>query len=176
MYSALTSIFGLALGAGGSNATIGRASGADDIAAASTAVRTRLRPAPLRRSVVPRSRDRRSLYLRSGPPRGPELFHCGGMWFSWRVLLQRPYPPDRGRPIASLGGGGHMATERIAPDLEDGDELTPVVKETSRGGNEPPADINDRPEQNIGYDEAVKGAPLTAEERDRAKRESPLSD
>jgi hypothetical protein len=69
-----------------------------------------------------------------------------------------------------------MATERIAPDLEDGDELTPVVKETSRGGNEPPAEMNDRPEQNIGYDEAVKGAPLTAEERDRAKRESPLSD
>ena len=46
----------------------------------------------------------------------------------------------------------------------------------SRGGNEPPAEMNDRPEQNIGYDEAVKGAPLTAEERDRAKRESPLSD
>jgi hypothetical protein len=69
-----------------------------------------------------------------------------------------------------------MAIDRIEPDLEDGDELTPVTRETSRGGNEPPADMNDRPEQNIGYDEAVKGAPLTAEERDRAKRESPLSD
>ena len=61
-------------------------------------------------------------------------------------------------------------------DLEDGDDLVPVTKETSRGGNEPPPDVNDRPEQNIAYDEAVKGAPLTAEERERAKRESPLSD
>jgi hypothetical protein len=69
-----------------------------------------------------------------------------------------------------------MAIDRIEPDLEDGDELTPVTRETSRGGNEPPAEMNDRPEQNIGYDEAVKGAPLTDEERDRAKRESPLSD
>ena len=69
-----------------------------------------------------------------------------------------------------------MAIDRIEPDLEDGDELTPVTRETSRGGNEPPAEMNDRPEQNIGYDEAVKGAPLTAEELDRAKRESPLSD
>jgi hypothetical protein len=69
-----------------------------------------------------------------------------------------------------------MAIDRIEPDLEDGDELTPVTRETSRGGNEPPANMNDRPEQNIGYDEAVKGAPLTAEERDRAKRESPLSE
>lgn len=69
-----------------------------------------------------------------------------------------------------------MAIDRITPELEDGDELTPVIKETSRGGNEPPADVNDRPEQNVGYDEAVKGSPLTAEERDRAKREGPLSD
>ena len=69
-----------------------------------------------------------------------------------------------------------MATNKIQPDLEDRDELTPVTRETSRGGNEPPAEMNDGPEQNIGYDEAVKGAPLTAEERDRAKRESPLSD
>ena len=69
-----------------------------------------------------------------------------------------------------------MAIDRIEPDLEDGDELTPVTRETSRGGNEPPAEMNDRPEQNIGYDEAVNGRPLTAEERNRAKRESPLSD
>ena len=69
-----------------------------------------------------------------------------------------------------------MATNRIQPDLEADDDLDPVIKESSRGGNEPPAQVNDRPEQNIGYDEAVKGAPLTAEERDRAKRESPLSD
>ena len=62
------------------------------------------------------------------------------------------------------------------PDLEADDELTPVTKETSRGGNEPPPEVNDGPEQNIGYDEAVKGRKLTAEERDRAKRESPLSD
>ena len=61
-------------------------------------------------------------------------------------------------------------------DLEDDDDLVPVTKETSRGGNEPPPEVNDRPEQNIAYDEAVKGAPLTAEERERAKRESPLSD
>ena len=61
-------------------------------------------------------------------------------------------------------------------DLEDGDSLVPVTKETSRGGHEPPPEVNDRPEQNIAYDEAVKGAPLTAEERERAKRESPLSD
>jgi hypothetical protein len=69
-----------------------------------------------------------------------------------------------------------MAIDRISPDLEDGDELEPVTKESSRGGNEPPAEMNDRPEQNIGYDEAAKGRSLTAEERERAKRESPLSD
>ena len=69
-----------------------------------------------------------------------------------------------------------MAINRISPDLEDGDELEPVIKETSRGGNEPPAEMNDRPEQNIGYDEAAKGRSLTAEERERAKRESPLSE
>ena len=69
-----------------------------------------------------------------------------------------------------------MAINRISPDLEDGDELEPVIKETSRGGNEPPPEMNDRPEQNIGYDEAAKGRSLTEEERERAKRESPLSD
>jgi hypothetical protein len=69
-----------------------------------------------------------------------------------------------------------MAIDHITPELEDGDELKPVIKESSRGGNEPPPERNDRPEQNVGYDEAVKGSPLTAEERERAKRESPLSD
>lgn len=69
-----------------------------------------------------------------------------------------------------------MSRERMQPDLEADDELVPVTRESSRGGNEPPADVNDRPEQNVGYDEAVKGAPLSAEERERAKRESPLSD
>jgi hypothetical protein len=61
-------------------------------------------------------------------------------------------------------------------DLEDRDELTPVTRETSRGGNEPPAEVNDRPDQNVGYDEAVKGAPLTEEERQRAIKESPISE
>jgi hypothetical protein len=61
-------------------------------------------------------------------------------------------------------------------DLEDRDELVPVTKETSRGGNEPAPEANDRPEQNVGYDEAVKGAPLSDDERRRAEKESPLSE
>lgn len=61
-------------------------------------------------------------------------------------------------------------------DLEDGDELVPVTRESSRGGQEPPPEVNDRPDQNVAYDEVVKGAPLTPEERARAERESPLSD
>jgi hypothetical protein len=69
-----------------------------------------------------------------------------------------------------------MAREPIQPDLEADDELIPVTRETSRGGNEPPPEVNDRPEQNVAYDEVVKGGPLSAEERERAKRESPLSD
>jgi hypothetical protein len=69
-----------------------------------------------------------------------------------------------------------MARDRIQPELEADDDLIPVTRESSRGGNEPPPEANDRPEQNIGYDKAVKGSPLSAEERDRAKRESPLSD
>jgi hypothetical protein len=70
----------------------------------------------------------------------------------------------------------NMTRERTQPDLEADDDLIPVTRETSRGGNEPPPEVNDRPEQNVAYDEAVKGAPLSAEERERAKRESPLSD
>lgn len=66
-------------------------------------------------------------------------------------------------------------TDQNRIDLEDRDELIPVTKETSRGGNEPPPDVNDRPEQNVAYDEAVKGAPLTDDERRRAEEESPLS-
>ena len=69
-----------------------------------------------------------------------------------------------------------MAIDPIKPDLEADDEYPPVTRESSRGGHEPPPEVNDRPEQNIGYDEAAKGRALTAEERDRAKRESPLSD
>ena len=60
-------------------------------------------------------------------------------------------------------------------DLEDGDELVPVTRESSRGGQEPPPEVNDRPDQNVGYDEAAKGRPLTDEERTRAERESPLA-
>jgi hypothetical protein len=69
-----------------------------------------------------------------------------------------------------------MSRDRVQPDLEADDDLVPVTRETSRGGNEPAAEVNDRPEQNVAYDEVVKGAPLSAEERERAKRESPLSD
>lgn len=69
-----------------------------------------------------------------------------------------------------------MNRDRVQPDLEADDDLIPVTRETSRGGNEPPPEVNDRPEQNVAYDEVVKGAPLSAEERDRAKRESPLSE
>ena len=69
-----------------------------------------------------------------------------------------------------------MAINPIKPDLEADDEYPPVTRESSRGGHEPPPEVNDSPEQNIGYDEAAKGRALTAEERDRAKRESPLSE
>ena len=56
------------------------------------------------------------------------------------------------------------------------DRGTPVTRESSRGGQEPPPDVNDRPDQNVAYDEVVKGRPLTPEERARAERESPLSE
>lgn len=69
-----------------------------------------------------------------------------------------------------------MAEQPNPPQLEDGDELIEVIRESSRGGQEPPPEINDRPEQNIGYDEAVKGGALTPEERARAEAESPLSE
>ncbi len=44
-----------------------------------------------------------------------------------------------------------------------------------RGGQAPPASEKDRPEQNVGYDEAVKGAPLDAVEREDAVADSPLT-
>ena len=44
------------------------------------------------------------------------------------------------------------------------------------GGQEPPDEVQDRPEQNVGYDEAVKGAPLTPDERTRSEHESPLTE
>ena len=62
------------------------------------------------------------------------------------------------------------------PDLEHDDDGVPVTRESSRGGQEPPPEVNDRPDQNVAYDEVVKGRPLTPEERDRAERESPLSE
>ena len=58
------------------------------------------------------------------------------------------------------------------PELAD--EPLPVTREGSRGGHEPPPEVNDRPDQNIAYDEVVKGRPLTDDERRRAERESPL--
>ena len=66
-----------------------------------------------------------------------------------------------------------MAEPTKPTELDDDDE-TPVTRESSRGGQEPPPEKNDRPDQNVAYDEAVKGAPLTDEERRRAERESPL--
>jgi hypothetical protein len=39
------------------------------------------------------------------------------------------------------------------------------------GGQERPDEVQDRPEQNVGYDEAVKGAPLTPEERKRSEED-----
>ncbi|MGE3276630.1 MAG: hypothetical protein AB7O67_16070 [Vicinamibacterales bacterium] len=67
-------------------------------------------------------------------------------------------------------------TDQNKTDLEDRDSLLDVEKESSRGGQEPPPEVNDTPEQNIGYDEAAKGGALTPEERERAKKESPLTD
>ena len=64
--------------------------------------------------------------------------------------------------------------EPTKPTDPDDDDETPVTRESSRGGQEPPPEKNDRPDQNVAYDEAVKGAPLTEEERRRAERESPL--
>ena len=68
-----------------------------------------------------------------------------------------------------------MAEPTKPVDLEADDDELPVTRESSRGGQEPPPEVNDRPDQNVAYDEAVKGSPLTEEERRRAKRESPLS-
>lgn len=56
------------------------------------------------------------------------------------------------------------------------DDAVPVTRETTRGGKEPAPEVNDRPDQNVAYDEVVKGRPLTEAERRRAERESPLSE
>ena len=60
-------------------------------------------------------------------------------------------------------------------DVTSEDESVPVTRERTRGGHEPAPDVNARPDQNVAYDEAVKGGPLTDDERRRAERESPLS-
>jgi hypothetical protein len=62
----------------------------------------------------------------------------------------------------------------IKVDRRDSDD-TNNPQEPSRGGQELPAEVQDRPEQNVGYDEAVKGAPLTEEEKKRAEEESPVA-
>lgn len=50
------------------------------------------------------------------------------------------------------------------------------MSDHNRGGHEPPAEIKDTPRQNAGYDEAVKGAPLTPDEQRRATQDSPVGD
>lgn len=66
-----------------------------------------------------------------------------------------------------------MANSVHSPDVNE-DENS-VTRESTRGGQEPAPEKNDRPDQNVAYDQVVKGAPLTEEERRRAERESPLS-
>ncbi len=50
-----------------------------------------------------------------------------------------------------------------------------MTNHTNRGGHQPPAEVTDRPEQNVGYDEAVKGAPLNADEKRRSQDDSPVA-
>ena len=64
-----------------------------------------------------------------------------------------------------------MADVPNEPDQRETEDERP-----SRGGQEPPPEVQDRPEQNVGYDEAVKGAPLSPAEKKRAEDESPLSE
>ena len=67
-----------------------------------------------------------------------------------------------------------MSEPKNSVDVEASDDPE-VIRESSRGGNEPPPQLNDRPDQNVAYDEVVKGRPLTNEERKRAELESPLA-
>jgi len=67
-----------------------------------------------------------------------------------------------------------MADGNPSSNRKAEDSVVPVTKESSRGGHEPPPEVNDRPDQNVAYDEVVKGRPLTEDERVRAERESPL--
>lgn len=50
-------------------------------------------------------------------------------------------------------------SEKTMPTPADRGEAIPVTRESSRGGNEPPPQANDRPDQNVAYDEVVKGRP-----------------
>ena len=70
-------------------------------------------------------------------------------------------------------------------DRRDRDEWDDVTKRLDvpdqdtivrHGGQELSDELQDRPEQNVGYDEAVKGAPLTPDERRRSEEESPLKE
>ena len=68
------------------------------------------------------------------------------------------------------------------PDRDEWDDVTKRLDVPDQdtfvrhGGQELPEELQDRPEQNVGYDEAVKGAPLTPGERRRSEEESPLKE
>lgn len=51
-----------------------------------------------------------------------------------------------------------------------------ACRENSRGAQEPPSELNDRPDHNVAYDQVVKGDKLTRDDRARAERESPVAD
>jgi hypothetical protein len=82
-------------------------------------------------------------------------------------------------------GGEERAMADRQDDRRDRDEWDDVTKRLDvpdqdtivrHGGQELPDELQDRPEQNVGYDEAVKGAPLTPDERRRSEEESPLKE
>jgi hypothetical protein len=68
---------------------------------------------------------------------------------------------------AACSGSVHALVPRMSSQPTD-----PV----HRGGHAPAPEVRERPEQNIGYDEAVKGEPLTDDERQEAIADSPLTD
>lgn len=68
-----------------------------------------------------------------------------------------------------------MTDDRVNSPLEEVRMPSQPNTPRKRGGQAPPAGEKDRPEQNIGYDEAVKGGPLDAEERAEAVSDSPLT-
>src|SRR5262245_53291406 len=77
------------------------------MAAASTAVRTRRRRGPRRRSPVPRSLLRRSPCRRSGPPKSPELFHCEAMRFPAPHLCNERTGGDSARRLLYSSAEGN---------------------------------------------------------------------